>query len=88
MMKLKVIEVEVKPYDDYATVTEVYEGMSVVHRTMLRNTPKHNYPFIRVRQDLPPYKDVTIRLDKLGLTEENTKAEYSYYFNERRVNND
>ena len=86
MMKLKVIEVKVNPYDDYATVTEVYEGMSVVHRTMLRNTPKRNYPFIRVRQDLPPYKFVTVRLDKLGLTEDKTKAEYSYYFNEGRSN--
>lgn len=26
MMKLKVFEVNVKPYDDYATVTEAYEG--------------------------------------------------------------
>lgn len=88
MMKLKVIEVNVKPYDDYATVTEVYENMSVVHHTMLRNTPKHNYPFVLVRQTLPPYKDVRVRLDKLGLTDENTKAEYSYYFNESRSNND
>ena len=44
MMKLKVIEVKVNPYDDFATVTEVYENMSVVHHTMLRNTPKHKYP--------------------------------------------
>lgn len=28
MMKLKVIEVKVNPYDDFATVTEVYENMS------------------------------------------------------------
>lgn len=49
MMKLKVIEVRVNPYDDYATVTEVYENMSVVHHTILRNTPKHNYPFVLVR---------------------------------------
>ena len=88
MMKLKIIEVNVKPYDDYATVTEVYEHMTVVHHTMLRNTPKHGYPFILVRQTLPPYKDVVVRLDKLGLTGENTKAEYSYYFNESRHNND
>lgn len=88
MMKLKVIEVNVKPCDDYATVTEVYENMSVVHHAMLRNTPKHNYPFIIVQQVLPPYKNMRIRLDKLGLTEENTKAEYSYYFNESRPNND
>lgn len=81
MMKLKVIEVKVNPYDDYATVTEVYENMSVVHHTMLRYTPKHKYPFVLVRQVLPPYKDVVVRLDKLGLTEENTNAEYSYYFN-------
>ena len=30
MMKLKVIDV--KPYDDYVTVTDVYENMSVVVR--------------------------------------------------------
>ena len=88
MMKLKVIEVNVKPYDDYATVTEVYEGMFVVHHTMLRNTPKNNYPFVKVRQDLPPYKQLRVRLDKIGLTEENTKARYSYYFNKSRFNND
>lgn len=88
MMKLKVIKVKVNPYDDYATVTEVYQNMSVVHHTMLRNTPKHNYQFVLVRQTLPPYKDVVVRLDKLGLTEENTKAEYSYYFDESRTNND
>lgn len=88
MMKLKVIEVKVNPYDDYATVTEVYENMFVVHHAMLRNTPKHNYPFVLVRQVLPPYKDVVVRLDKLGLTEENTKAEYSYFFNESGYNND
>ena len=88
MMKLKVIEVKVNPYDDYATVTEVYENMSVVHHTMLRNTPKHKYPFVLVRQVLPPYKDVVVRLDKLGLTEENQRVEYSYYFNERRYSND
>lgn len=88
MMKLKVIEVKVNSYDDYATVTEVYENMSVAHHTILRNTPKHKYPFVLVRQVLPPYKDVVVRLDKLGLTEENTKAEYSYYFNESGYNND
>lgn len=88
MIKLKVIEVNVKSYDDYATVTEVYENMRVVHHTMLRNTPKRNHPFVLIRQTLPPYKDVVIRLDKLGLTEENTKAEYFYYFNESRANND
>lgn len=88
MMKLKVIEVNVKPSDDYATVTEVYENMSVVHHTMLRKTPKHKYPFVIVQQDLPPYKNIRIRFDKIGLTEENTKAEYSYYFNESRSNND
>lgn len=87
-MRLKVIEVKVKPYDDYATVTEVYENMSVAHHTMVRNTPKHNYPFVRFKQALPPYKDVVVRLDKLGLTEENTKVEYSYYFNESEYNND
>lgn len=88
MKKLKVIEVKVYPNIDYAEVTEVYESMSVVHHTMLRNTPKYNYPFIKVRQALPPYKDITIRLDKLGLTERKTKVEYSYYFNESRANND
>lgn len=88
MMKLKVIEIKVNPDDDYVTVTEVYESMSVAHRIMLRNTPKHSYPFIKFRQALPPYKDVTVRLDKLSLTEENQKAEYSYYFNESRVRND
>lgn len=88
MMKLKVIEVKVNPHDDYATVTEVYENMSVVHNTMLRNTPKHKYPFVLVRQVLPPYKDVVVRLDKLGLTEENPRVEYSYYFNERRSSDD
>jgi hypothetical protein len=88
MMKLKVIEVKVYPYNDYAAVTEVYESMSVVHHTRLRNTPKYNYPFVKVRQVLPPYKDITIRLDKLGLTERKTKVEYSYYFNESRANND
>ena len=88
MMKLKVIKVKVNPYDDYATVSEVYEHMSVVHHTMLRNTPKHNYPFICIREGLPPYKEVRIRLDKLGVTEENPKAEYTYYFNESRANND
>lgn len=62
--------------------------MSVVNHTMLRNTPKHGYPFVLIRQTLPPYKDVVIRLDKLGLTEENTKAEYYYYFNESVYNND
>ena len=86
MMKLKVIEVKVNPYDDYATVTEVYENMSVVHHTMLRKTTKCNYPFVRVRQTLPPYNVVRIRLDKLGLTEEKQKAEYLYYFNESRSN--
>lgn len=88
MMKLKVIEVRLKPYDDYATVTEMYENMSVVHHTLLRNTPKRNYPFVRVHQELPPYKDVTVRLDKLGLTGENPRVEYSYYFNESRSSND
>lgn len=88
MMKLKVIKVSVNPCDDYATVTEVYENMSVVHHTMLRNNPKHGYPFVLVQQTLPPYKDVVIRLDKLGLTEENTKAEYYYYFNKSAYNND
>lgn len=88
MMKLKVIEVKVNSYDDYAAVTEVYENMSVVHHTTLRNTPKRNYPFVRVHQVLPPYKDVTVRLDKLGLTEENPKAESFYYFNESRSRND
>ena len=88
MMNLKVIEVKVNPYDDYSTVTEVYENMSVVHHTMLRYTPKHKYPFVLVRQALPPYNIVRIRLDKLGLTEENTRVEYSYYFNERRDSND
>ena len=88
MMKLKVIEVKVNPHDDYATVTEVYENMFVVHHTMLRNTPKHKYPFILIRQVLPPYKDVVVRLDKLGLTEENQSVEYSYYFNESRYSND
>lgn len=88
MIKLKVIKIKVNPYDDYATVTEVYESMSVVHHTMIRNTPKYNYPIVKVRQALPPYKDITIRLDKLGLTEENTNAEYFYYFNERSANND
>lgn len=85
MMRLKVIEVKVNPHDDYATVTEVYENMSVVHHTMLRKTPKHKYPFVLVRQVLPPYKDVVVRLDKLGLTEENQMVEYSYYFNESRA---
>lgn len=88
MMKLKVIEVKVNPEDDYATVTEMYENMSVVHHTMLRNTSKYNYPFVIVQQDLPPYKKIRIRLDKTGLTEENTKVEYSYYFEESRHNND
>ena len=88
MMKLKVIEVKVNPHDDYATVTEVYENMSAAHHTMLRNTPKHKYPFVLVRQVLPPYKDVVVRLDKLGLTEENPRVEYSYYFNESRSRND
>lgn len=83
MMKLKLIEVNVKPYDDYATVTEVYENMSVVHHTMLRNTPKHDYPFVLVMQELPPYKHIRVRLDKLGLTEEGGKVEYSYYFDEK-----
>ena len=87
-MKLKVIEVKVCSCIDYATVTEVYESMSVVHHTRIRNTPKYNYPIVKVRQALPPYKDITIRLDKLGLTEENTNAEYFYYFNERSANND
>lgn len=86
-MKLNVIEVKVNPHDDYATVTEVYENMSVVRHTMLRNTPKHKYPFVLVIQVLPPYKDVVVRLDKLGLTEENPRVEYSY-FNERRDSND
>lgn len=80
MMKLKVIEVSVKPSDNYATVTEVYENMRVVHHTMLRHTPKHNYPFVLVRQVLPPYKDVVVRLDKIGLMGRNIKAEYSFYF--------
>lgn len=62
--------------------------MSVVHHTMLRNTPKHKYPFVLVRQVLPPYKYVVVRLDKLGLTEENPRVEYSYYFNERRSSDD
>ena len=62
--------------------------MSVVHQTMLRNTPKHKYPFVLVIQVLPPYKDVVVRLDKLGLTKENANAEYSYYFNESGDNND
>lgn len=88
MMKSKVIEIKVKPYDDYATVTEVYESMPVVHHAILRNTPKHNYSFIKLRQVLPPYKDITVRLDKSGLTEENAKVEYSYYFYESRVSND
>ena len=88
MMKLKVIEIIVKPYVDDATVTEVYENMSAVHHIMLRNTPKRNYPFVLVRQVLPPYKSVVVRLDKLGLTEENTKAEYSYYFNESSDSDD
>ena len=88
MMKLKVIKIKVYPYTDYAAVTEVYESMSVVHHTMLRNAPKYNYPFLKIRQLLPPYKDITIRLDKIGLTERKTKAEYSYYFNESRANND
>lgn len=79
MMKLNV-----NPHDDYATVTEVYENMSVVHHTMLSNTPKHKYPFVLVRQVLPAYKDVVVRLDKLGLTKENQRVEYSYYFNESR----
>lgn len=88
MLKLKVFKIKVNPYDDYATVTEVYESMSVVHHTMLRNTPKNNYPFIKIRQALPPYKEIIVRLDKLGLTEENQKVEYSYYFNESSVRND
>ena len=88
MMKLKVIEVKVCPCNDYVEVTEIYESMSVVHHTMVRNTPKRNYPIIKVRQALPPYKDITIRLDKLGLTEKNTNAEYFYYFNESSANND
>lgn len=88
MMKLKVIEIKVKPYDDYATVTEVYENMSAVHHSMLKNTAKNNYPYVRVRQDLPPYKTLRVRLDKIGLTEENTKGEYSYYFDERELSND
>lgn len=88
MMKLKVLEIKVHPYDDYAVVTEVYESMSVIHHTRLRNTSKYNYPFVKVRQALPPYKDITIRLDKLGLTERKTKVEYSYYFNESGANND
>ena len=88
MMKLKVIEVKVNPYDDYVTVTEVYENMSVEHHTMLRKTNKCNYPFVSVRQELPPYNTVRIRLDKLGLTEENPRVEYSYYFNESGYIND
>lgn len=88
MMKLKVIKVKVTPYDDYATATEVYGTMCIVHHTVIRNTSKNNYPFIRVRQVLPLYKDVVIRLDKLGLTEEKHKAEYSYYFNGSSVRND
>lgn len=56
MMKLKVFEVSVNPCDGYATVTEAYENMSVVYHTMLRNITKHNYPFVFVQQDLPPYK--------------------------------
>ena len=88
MMKLKVIEINVNPHDDYSTVTEAYENMYVSHHTMLRNTPKHKYPFVLVRQVLPPYKDVVVRLDKLGLTKENPRVEYSYYFNERRDSND
>lgn len=88
MMKLKVIKVKVNPYDDYATATEVYESMSVVHHIKLRKTPKRNYPFVMVHEVLPPYKYVTVRLDKLGLTEENLMVEYCYYFNERRDSND
>ena len=88
MMKLKVFKIKVNPYDDYATVTEVYENMTVVHHTMLRNTPKYNHPFVKVQQVLPPYKEIRIRLDKLGLTERKTKVEYSYYFNESSVRND
>lgn len=67
-MKLKVIEVNVKSCDDYVTVTDVYENMRVEHHTMLRNTPKHDYPFVLFRQTLPPYKYIVVRLDKLGLT--------------------
>lgn len=66
------------------TMQQSLSCMLVVHRIMLRNTPKNNYPFIRLRQALPPYKFVTLRLDKMGLTEDKTKSEYSYYFNEGR----
>lgn len=82
MMRLKTVTVKVLAYDDYATVTEIYGRRQKVHRISIKNSRKRNYPFVILKQDLPPYTTIVIRLDKLGLDEERQFATHEYYFEE------
>ena len=82
MTSLKKLIVNVLPYDDYASVKEIYEDRQKFHHLGIKNSPKRNQPFVVLKQDLPPYKTIVIRLDKLGLDGERQFATYEYYFEE------
>ena len=82
MTSLKKLIINVLPYDDYASVTEIYGDRQKFHHLGIKNSPKRNFPFVVLKQDLPPYRTIVIRLDKLGLDEERQFANYEYYFEE------
>nr|DAL52445.1 MAG TPA_asm: hypothetical protein [Caudoviricetes sp.] len=82
MTSLKKVIVNVLPYDDYATVREIYGRRQKIHHLGIKTSKKRNYPFVILKQDLPPYTTIVIRLDKLGLDEVRQCATYDYYFEE------
>ena len=82
MTNVKKILVTVRPYDDYANVTEIVNGNMRHHKLGIRNTLKRNLPFVLLQQTLPPYTKIRIRLDKLGLCESSKYGVYEFYFEE------
>ena len=82
MRSLKKLIINVRPYNDYASVTEIYGDRKKFHSLSIKNSPKRNFPFVVLKQDLPPYWTMVIRLDKLGFDEEHHFVNYEYYFEE------
>ena len=81
MTNFKRIMVSIKHYD-YAEVAEIFYGQVTYHKLGIRNTTKRNLPFVLLKQTLPPYTKIRVRLDKLGLSEDKESGVYDFYFEE------
>lgn len=82
MTEQKKILVYVSINDDYAKVSECTKGMASFHRLVIRSTTKRNLPFVLLKQALPPYTKIRIRLDKLGINEDTKHGIYEFYYEE------